>query len=69
MAAISKNRKAEGLRLRADGSIMPLVLALRGRDLCSHTLRSDRKLHLRLRALLADGTAEVRFERVAVGST
>ena len=55
--------------MRADGSIMPLVLALRGRDLCSHTLRSDRNLHLRLRALLADGTAEVRFERVAVGST
>ena len=57
--------------MRADGSIMPLVLALRGRDLYSHTLRSDRKLHLRLRALLTDGAheEEVRFERVAVGST
>ena len=52
--------------MRADGSIMPLVLALRGRDLCSHTLRADRKLHLRLRALLADGTAEVHFERAVV---
>jgi hypothetical protein len=56
--------------LRADSSIMPLVLALRGRDLCSHTLQSDRKLHLRLSALLTYGAQEeVRFERVAVGST
>ena len=57
--------------MRADGSIMPLVLTLRGRDLCSYTLRPDRKLHLRLRALLTDGAQEeeVRFERVAGGST
>jgi hypothetical protein len=56
--------------LRAEGSIMPLKLALRGRDLYSHDLRSDRKVHLRLRALLTDGVQEeeVRFERVAVGS-
>ncbi len=53
--------------MRADDSIMPLVLALRGRDLCSHTLRSDRKLHLRLRALLTNGAQEMRFERVIVG--
>jgi hypothetical protein len=54
--------------LRTDGSIMPLVLTLRGRDLCSHALRSDRKLHLRLRALLTDGAQEVRFERVTMDS-
>jgi hypothetical protein len=63
LAAISKNRKAEGLRLRADGSLMRLVLALRGRDLCSHALRSDRKPHLRLRALLTGDGAELELVR------
>ena len=40
-------------------------------DACSHDLLFDRKPHLRLRALLpGDGAQEeVRFERVAVGST
>ncbi len=49
--------------MRADGSIMPLVLALRGRDLCSHALRSDRKPHLRLHALLTGDGAELELAR------
>ena len=49
--------------MRADGSIMPLVLALRGRDLCSHDLLSDRKPHLRLRALLPEDGAELELAR------